>query len=124
MVGENGEVPSPVRPIVPVVNNAGSRIGVSSRNTGGDSHNAGTGGDSHNAGSRAGDSSRSTGGDNADSSGGGNNDGGNNRPKRVSARTMGLMHRTAHLTLSPMRLEAAAWFPPLVSPGHKCRAVT
>ena len=62
---------------------------------------------SGNAGNRA--CSRST---RDDSSGGGNNDDDSSRPKRMSARTMGLMHRTVHLALSRMRLEAAAWFPP------------
>ena len=53
---------------------------------------------SGNAGSRA--CSRSTGGD---SSGGGNNDDDSSRPKRVSARTLGLMHRTVHLALDEIR---------------------
>ena len=89
-------------------------VGPISSSTGGDS----TGGDSK-AGSRStGDDS--TGGDSrADSrnsgdgsAGDGSNDDGSSRPKRVLARMSELMHRTARLALSPMRLEADALFPP------------
>jgi hypothetical protein len=37
-----------------------------------------------------------------------NKDDDSSRPKRVLARTLGLMHRTVRLALSRMRLEAAA----------------
>ena len=74
-----------------------------SRSTGDDS----TGGDSTGGDSRAGSRSSGDG-----STGGGNNDDGSTRPKRVSGRRSGLMHRIVRLALSPMRLEAAALFPP------------
>jgi hypothetical protein len=64
-------------------------LGLINSNTGGDS----TGGDSR-AGSHSSDDD--------------NNDDDSSRPKRVLARTLGLMHRTVRLALSRMRLEAAA----------------
>jgi len=64
-------------------------LGLINSNTGGDS----TGGDSR-AGSHSSDDD--------------NKDDDSSRPKRVLARTLGLMHRTVRLALSRMRLEAAA----------------
>jgi|SRR5262245_35994695 hypothetical protein len=84
-------------------------LGLINSNTGGDS----TGGDSR-AGSHSSDDD-STGGDSragSHSSDDDNKDDDSSRPKRVLARTLGLMHRTVRLALSRMRLEAAARFPP------------
>jgi hypothetical protein len=64
-------------------------LGLINSNTDGDS----TGGDSR-AGSHSSDDD--------------NKDDDSSRPKRVLARTLGLMHRTVRLALSRMRLEAAA----------------
>jgi len=64
-------------------------LGLINSNTGGHS----TGGDSR-AGSHSSDDD--------------NKDDDSSRPKRVLARTLGLMHRTVRLALSRMRLEAAA----------------